>query len=488
MTMSSSGAGPATCSCSLSSSSKPKVPKKSSLNATDVSVSFASGFAALSNAKMFESGRVMLFLHDTEGLAWKLWHHRFQKASAMPKPHDKFPTLVTESGQVLLPMHERFFCVLKCALQVCTLPDPEILICNPYAGFLVKTATAPLSRMTILLQCSSDQEIIGGRGGKGNANRGASTSSSSPVKLKPFFRKISFTNYHLFRQIVKEEGCASFWKGNWASILQKGISTGMNYVFFEGAKYLLKPVLWQSDTEVGFAARTVAGFLGGAGSLLFAYPFDVVRTRLAVNGNSLTEVPGCNSGGGGGLQQNRGSLSASGAARRSGMNLLTQHSVILHAWAKLVEQEGSLLRAYTRGLACTIACQGLNMGIGFGIYETLNVKTLHENQTRTNLFNCLWCGAIAGFWASVLTHPLDLVRRRQQVDNFMINSGSKEMLNEKKMNFVQIAVKLWRLNGLQALYRGLVPELVKVVPAVGLNFYVYEYLRQDVFKCTILPR
>ncbi|CAD7976478.1 unnamed protein product, partial [Amoebophrya sp. A120] len=42
----------------------------------------------------------------------------------MPKPHDKSLILVTESGQLLLPMHERLFCVLKCASQVCILPDP----------------------------------------------------------------------------------------------------------------------------------------------------------------------------------------------------------------------------------------------------------------------------------------------------------------------------------------------------------------------------
>ncbi len=37
----------------------------------------------------------------------------------MSNPHDKSPTfLVTESEQLLLPMHQRFLCVLKCASQV----------------------------------------------------------------------------------------------------------------------------------------------------------------------------------------------------------------------------------------------------------------------------------------------------------------------------------------------------------------------------------
>ncbi len=44
----------------------------------------------------------------------------------MPNPHNKSPILMTESGQLLLPMHERFLCVLKCASQVRILPDPDI--------------------------------------------------------------------------------------------------------------------------------------------------------------------------------------------------------------------------------------------------------------------------------------------------------------------------------------------------------------------------
>ncbi len=43
----------------------------------------------------------------------------------MPNPHDKSPTLVTRIGHVLLPMHERFLCVVKCASQLRILPDPD---------------------------------------------------------------------------------------------------------------------------------------------------------------------------------------------------------------------------------------------------------------------------------------------------------------------------------------------------------------------------
>ncbi len=85
------------------------------------------GIHHISNVKMSGSGRVMLFLHDTEGLAWKVLRHRFREASAMPNPHDQPPILVTESEQLLLPMHQRFLCVLKCASQVASFQTQTLL-------------------------------------------------------------------------------------------------------------------------------------------------------------------------------------------------------------------------------------------------------------------------------------------------------------------------------------------------------------------------
>ena len=131
-------------------------------------------------------------------------------------------------------------------------------------------------------------------------------------------------------------------------------------------------------------------------------------------------------------------------------------------------------RAVRRGLGCTLLGQGLNLSIGFGLYETLNVYALAKGETRTNMFGCLWCGAVAGFFASVCTHPLDLIRRRQQM-------GSDA-------NTLCLLKEVFAKQGVGGLYKGIMPELIKVVPAVGLNFWIYEYLRQEVFKSKIHPR
>ncbi len=47
---------------------------------------------------------------------------RFRNA----KTHDKSPTVATGNGHHLLPTHERFVCVVKCASQLRTSTDPNI--------------------------------------------------------------------------------------------------------------------------------------------------------------------------------------------------------------------------------------------------------------------------------------------------------------------------------------------------------------------------
>ena len=188
-----------------------------------------------------------------------------------------------------------------------------------------------------------------------------------------------------------------------------------------------------------------------------AYPLDVVRTNIASSSHR-----------------------AAGADK----------------WAGIVETFGLLARThgvkgFTRGLPATQLCQGTNIGLHFGIYETLNTNATcraafadvlgadaadggpDAPRKRSSFAYSMVCGQLAGLVASTLVQPLDLVRRRQQ----LVDS------KDAHRPFWVVARNLARAGGPSALYRGLIPELCKVClfPASGLNFYVYELVRQDVF-------
>eukprot|EP00854_Cymbomonas_tetramitiformis_P002504 gene2504-3249_t len=257
------------------------------------------------------------------------------------------------------------------------------------AGFGVKTLTAPLSRMTILLQVQGMQAPLAAAGTAAARQANATTLNSASFVAKP-------TSWEYLRSVYQREGLLSFWKGNWASIVHKSSAQGANYIVFEFIKDRTKPYLWRSADDPGFVARAFSGFAAGTVSLTLTYPFDVIRTRLAVEA-------------------------------------------------------------------------GINLGLNFGIYESLNTSCLKPGETRTGFKETMACGAAAGLVTSVAVHPLDLIRRRQQLS--CVNPTVAEIFQG-----------ILRQEGFRGLYRGLGPEIVKVVPAVGLSFFAYEYLRQEVFK------
>ena len=303
-------------------------------------------------------------------------------------------------------------------------------VAGAIAGGTVKTFTAPLSRSTILLQTAGRDQLH--------------TSGGALVQASQYLRHVSTT-----------EGLRSFWKGNGVSILQKMATTGSNYFVYERLKEALR-FCWSSSDDVGFKARLLCGTLAGAINVTVAYPLDLIRTNIA--------------------------SSHEAAARGS-------------EWAGIVETASLLYRThglggFARGLPATQLCQGVNIGLHFGIYETLNTNPVYrqaferampqswrtiddDGRPRTSFAYSMVCGQCAGLVASTLVQPLDLVRRRQQ----LLGSG------EGRVSFWRVAADLVRIGGVKELYRGLAPELCKVClfPASGLNFYVYELVRQEVF-------
>lgn len=293
-------------------------------------------------------------------------------------------------------------------------------------GLVCKCLTAPLSRLTILLQVQGAREQL------------RPAFSIAGTEKVPLHNPLTATVVDL----IKKEGMASFWKGNWTSIVHKAGAQGVNYFVFEWSKNQLR-CIWSNENDPGFIARTAAGFFSGMVSLTIVYPLDIVRTRLACD----TSAYHLNSGSG----------------------------IIARTLLKMWKEEGT--RAFLNGLPCTLLCQGLNVGLCFGIYESMNTRFLQNGETRTGIAETLGCGAVTGLIASSIVHPLDLIRRRQQLCN-----------KYSQYNAMEIASQIVRKEGMVGLYRGLSPELVKVMPTVGLNFYIYEFVRQEVFRMKVNPR
>ncbi|KAF4743119.1 RNA polymerase II [Perkinsus olseni] len=310
-------------------------------------------------------------------------------------------------------------------------PDYKVwasLLGGSCGGATAKTATAPLSRLTILYQVSS---------------MGASKTVHSHDSI-----------YRTMKNILEKEGVASMWRGNLVSVIHKFPYGAINYYVYEKAKILMRPY-WSTPTDPGISCRFLAGFMGGCAANVVTYPLDLVRTRLATNDT----------------------------IRNWG---------IIPTLREIARTEG--LSSLFKGLGVTIWCQGLNIALNFAIYETLQVKAIEmekwifrqvlgmssfnsSDKQRGTWLSSLLCGAMAGSTASMIIFPLDLIRRRQQM-----------CVGVAAPSFLAVAREIVKSESIRGLYRGLIPELIKVIPAVGINFYVYELVRQEVLGVEISPR
>ena len=75
-------------------------------------------------------------------------------------------------------------------------------------------------------------------------------------------------------------------------------------------------------------------------------------------------------------------------------------------------------------------------------------------------------GCLAGLVAATLTHPLDSLKTAQQATS--LPTLTAQSLHRTFTHLVST-------RGYAALYAGLVPRLLKIVPACGIMMYTYEY-------------
>ncbi|RZR75426.1 hypothetical protein BHM03_00057050 [Ensete ventricosum] len=128
------------------------------------------------------------------------------------------------------------------------------------------------------------------------------------------------------------------------------------------------------------------------------------------------------------------------------------------------------------------------VGLNFAVYESLKDWLIKTNpyglveDSELSVVTRLGCGAVAGTVGQTVAYPLDVIRRRMQMvgwkDAASVVTGhgtSKAPLEYNGM--VDAFRKTVRNEGFSALYKGLVPNSVKVVPSIAIAFVTYEVVK-----------
>ncbi|KAG7487582.1 hypothetical protein MATL_G00025040 [Megalops atlanticus] len=272
------------------------------------------------------------------------------------------------------------------------------LVAGGMAGAVSRTGTAPLDRMKVFMQVHASKS-----------------------------NKISLVGG--FKQMLKEGGVTSLWRGNGVNVLKIAPETALKFLAYEQYKRLLSA----EGGKVRTHERFIAGSLAGATAQTAIYPMEVMKTRLTL--------------------------------RKTG-----QYSGMFDCAKKIVKKEG--VKAFYKGYIPNILGIIPYAGIDLAVYESLKNAWLSryaKDTANPGVLVLLGCGTISSTCGQLASYPLALVRTRMQAQASV--EGSEQL------SMSRLVKKIVEKEGFFGLYRGILPNFMKVIPAVSISYVVYEYMK-----------
>lgn len=196
--------------------------------------------------------------------------------------------------------------------------------------------------------------------------------------------------------------------------------------------------------------RLICGGCAGITSVTFTYPLDIVRTRLSIQTASFA------------------SLKKSNTGKPPGM------------WPTMVlmyKEEGGMRGLY-RGIIPTVAGVAPYVGLNFMVYEAVRGYFTSPGEKNPPWYRKLAAGAISGAVAQTCTYPFDVLRRRFQV-NSMAGMGYQYTSISGAISMII------KQEGVRGLYKGLMPNLLKVAPSMASSWLSFEMTRD--FLVSLAP-
>ncbi|KRT78680.1 mitochondrial carrier protein [Oryctes borbonicus] len=266
------------------------------------------------------------------------------------------------------------------------------------------------------------------------------------IRLQLQVEPISQTSISKYRSILQacilirnEEGIRSFWKGHVPAQLLSIVYGGVQFWSFE--TLCRKANTFNLAKSYTPLVNFSSGFVAGSLATLLSFPFDVIRTRLVAQSEKYKAYNG-----------------------------------IINAFVKIYKSEG--FPVYFRGLTPTIIQVAPHAGIQFMCYKIFAqfykyVFTIDENEYTT--VGSILSGSLAGLCAKTVIYPLDLTRKRMQIQGFEETRKHFGRIFSCK-GMVDCIQKIYVVEGFLGLFKGLSPSLAKAVATSALHFASYEYI------------
>ncbi|KAL2808558.1 mitochondrial carrier domain-containing protein [Aspergillus granulosus] len=296
----------------------------------------------------------------------------------------------------------------------------QVVLAGGIAGLISRFCIAPLDVVKIRLQLQIH-------------------SLSDPASHAHITGPVYKGTLSTIKTILREEGITGLWKGNIPAELMYVCYGAIQFTAYRSTTQLLAQLdSYRLPLPVeSFVSGAVAGGVATAST----YPLDLLRTRFAAQGSGEHRVYG---------------------------SLFT-------SVREIARHEGAA--GFFRGCSAAVGQIVPYMGLFFATYETLRPAMASMSQGGMLPLPPGSGDAAAGVIASVLAKtgvfPLDLVRKRLQVQGPTRALYVHRNIPEYHGVFSTVAL-IYRTHGVRGLYRGLTVSLFKAAPASAVTMWTYE--------------
>lgn len=237
--------------------------------------------------------------------------------------------------------------------------------------------------------------------------------------------------------IAQKEGILSLYKGLGAVVIGIVPKMGIRFSSYEFYRGFLKNADGSIDTSSTFIAGVGAGITE---AVMIVNPMEVVKIRLQAQHHSMKDpldVP--------------------------------KYRNAPHAAYTIVKEEG--FKTLYRGVSLTAARQATNQGVNFTVYSKLKEYLQgYHNKDVLPAWETSLIGLISGALGPLSNAPLDTIKTRLQKSTYASNESAM-------VRIVKIGKQLVKEEGINALYKGITPRIMRVAPGQAVTFTVYEFMK-----------
>jgi solute carrier family 25 citrate transporter 1 len=235
---------------------------------------------------------------------------------------------------------------------------------------------------------------------------------------------------HCISTIYREEGARALYKG----LTPFCTHLTLKYALRLGSFGFIRNMLGGKAKD---SARNtlVAGLAAGAlEAVVIVTPFEVIKTRL---------------------QKQKGTNRA-----------VLKYKNPIHCASTIMREEG--IRSLWKGVSATVIRQASNQGTSFLAVQLINKHAwgkVEGDGTRLPLFKTLVTGFVAGAVGPLCNQPFDVAKSRLMAQE---QTGVQRVYTST----MQCMTSVYRQEGFQSLYRGIIPRLARVASGQAIMWSV----------------